>query len=245
MDMIQEGSLEGAGTGWPSVPKGKPMGKKISLVEQGDSEGNQLKKESLQSAEKRAATNEEFRNIVRLCRKKIRETKAQFDMNLATSVRDNKKSFYKYINNKKGGKENLHSLLDLRGNIVNRDEKAEVRKTYFASVFTSKTGGPQDNWPLELVERDRELNRPPVFQEEILSDILNHLDPHKSMGQEGIHPRVMREMVEELAKLLFIIYYQSQFSGEVPDDCKLANVTSPQSTKRAASRTLATTGLSA
>ncbi|RMC10206.1 hypothetical protein DUI87_13007 [Hirundo rustica rustica] len=45
------------------------------------------------------------------------------------------------------------------------------------------------------------------------------------MGPDGIHPRVMRELADELAKPLSIIYQQSWLTGEVPDDWKLANVT--------------------
>ncbi|KAJ7423671.1 RNA-directed DNA polymerase from mobile element jockey-like protein [Willisornis vidua] len=45
------------------------------------------------------------------------------------------------------------------------------------------------------------------------------------MGPDGIHPRVMRELAEELAKPLSIIFQQSWLSGEVPGDWKLANVT--------------------
>ncbi|GAB0191256.1 mitochondrial enolase superfamily member 1 [Grus japonensis] len=45
------------------------------------------------------------------------------------------------------------------------------------------------------------------------------------MGLGGIHPRVLRELVKELAKPLSIIYQQSWLTGEVPDDWRLANVT--------------------
>ncbi|KAJ7425527.1 hypothetical protein WISP_23088 [Willisornis vidua] len=109
------------------------------------------------------------------------------------------------------GKDNLYSLLDLRGNIVNLDkEKPEVLYSYIASVFTNKTG---------------EINNPSKFQEDTISDLLKHLDTQKSMGPDGIHPRVMRELAEELAKPLSIIYQYSWLSGEVPDDWRLANVT--------------------
>ncbi|KAJ7416490.1 rna-directed dna polymerase from mobile element jockey-like [Willisornis vidua] len=164
------------------------------------------------------ATHEEFRNIVRVCRKKIRETKVQFEINLATSVRDNKKHFHKYINNKRRGKENLHSLFNLRRNIVNLDEeKAEVLNFYFASVFTSKTG--------QLVDKDRKMNSTPKFQEDTISDLLQHLDPQKSRGPDGIHHSVMRELAEELAMTLSIIYQQSWVSEKVLNDWKLVNVT--------------------
>jgi len=68
-------------------------------------------------------TQEEYRVHVMLCREEIRNAKAQPELRLATVVRDNKKCFYKYIHKKKRAKENLHPLLDARGNIVNKDEK--------------------------------------------------------------------------------------------------------------------------
>ncbi|KFW70572.1 hypothetical protein AS28_01949, partial [Pygoscelis adeliae] len=66
---------------------------------------------------------------------------------------------------------------------------------------------------------------PPIIQEEAVNDLLHHLDTHKSMGPDGIHPRVLRELAEEVAKLLSIIYQQSWLTGEVPDNWRLANVT--------------------
>ena len=66
--------------------------------------------------------------------------------------------------------------------------------------------------------------RPPAIQERV-SDLLHHIDTHKSMEPDGIHPRVLKELSGVLAKLLFIIYQQSRLTGEVPTDWKLANVT--------------------
>ncbi|KAK4823615.1 hypothetical protein QYF61_004218 [Mycteria americana] len=58
-----------------------------------------------------------------------------------------------------------------------------------------------------------------------VNDLLCHLDTHKSMGLDGIHPRVLRELAEELAKPHSIIGQQSCLTGEVPDNWRLANVT--------------------
>ncbi|KAJ7413324.1 hypothetical protein WISP_91385 [Willisornis vidua] len=66
--------------------------------------------------------------------------------------------------------------------------------------------------------RDKKLDSPLVIQEETVSDLLSHLDLHKSRGPDGIHLRVMRELAEELAKLLSIIYQQYWFTGKDPDD---------------------------
>ncbi|KFQ39227.1 hypothetical protein N332_04863, partial [Mesitornis unicolor] len=65
----------------------------------------------------------------------------------------------------------------------------------------------------------------PITHEEVVSDLLHRLDIHKSMGPDGIHPRVLRELAEVLAKPLSIIYQQSWLTGEVPVDWRLTNVT--------------------
>ncbi|KAK1207000.1 LIN1 transcriptase, partial [Pygoscelis papua] len=171
------------------------------------------------------ATQEEYRDLVRSCREEMRKAKAQLERNLAAVVKDNKKSFYKYINDKKRAKENLHPLLDAGGNVVTEDEeKAEVLNAFFASVFNRQTSYPQGTRPPELEDRDGEQDEPPIIQEEAVNDLLCHLDAHKSMGPDGIHPRVLRELAEELAKPLSIIYQWSWLTGEVPDDWRLANV---------------------
>jgi len=64
----------------------------------------------------------------------------------------------------KEGQENLHSLLDARENIANKDkEKVEVLNAFFVSVFNSQTSYSQDTQPPVLEDRDGEQNKPPVI----------------------------------------------------------------------------------
>jgi len=58
--------------------------------------------------------------------------------------------------------------------------------------------------------------------------LLLHLDCHKSMGPDRLHPRVLRELVGVIAKPLSAIYQCSWLSGEVPEDWRLADMTSIQ-----------------
>jgi len=74
-----------------------------------------------------------------------------------------------------------------------------------------------------LEDREGEQNKTPIIQEEAVNDLLRHLDTHKSMGSDGI--QVLRELAEELAKPLSIIYYQSWLTREVPDGWRIAKVT--------------------
>ncbi|KAK4827350.1 hypothetical protein QYF61_017248 [Mycteria americana] len=79
--------------------------------------------------------------------------------------------------------------------------------------------------PPEPEDRDGDHNGAPIIQGEMVSDLLHHLDTHRSMGPDGIHARVLRELAEVLIKPISIIYQQSWLTGEVPVDWRLANVT--------------------
>jgi len=56
-------------------------------------------------------------------------------------------------------------------------------------------------------------------------DHLSNLDTHKSMGPDGMHPRLLRELADVVAAPLFIIFERSWRTGEVPEDWRRANVT--------------------
>lgn len=69
------------------------------------------------------------------------------------------------------------------------------------------------------------MSEAPIFQEDMISDLLCQLDTHRSMGPDGIHPRVMWEPTKVFTKTLSIICQQSCITGEVPAGWRLANVT--------------------
>ncbi|GAB0204012.1 mitochondrial enolase superfamily member 1 [Grus japonensis] len=169
------------------------------------------------------ATWEDYRDAARLCREKIHAAKAQLELKLASTVGDNKKGFFKYVNNKRRTRDNIGSLLDENGHLTNRDiDKAEMFNAFFTSVFNTDDGLWDPRCP-ELEDRDCGNNKLPA-DPEIVQELLLHLDAYKSMGPDGIHPRVLRELADVIARPLSIIFQWSWESGEVPVDWKLANV---------------------
>ncbi|GAB0195585.1 hypothetical protein GRJ2_002023800 [Grus japonensis] len=119
--------------------------------------------------------------------------------------------------------ENIGSLLDENGHLTNRDiDKAEMFNAFFTSVFNTDDRLWDPRCP-ELEDRDCGNDKLPA-DPKLVRDLLLHLDAYKSMGPDGIHPRVLRELADVIVRPLSIIFQQSWESGEVPVDWKLANV---------------------
>ena len=71
---------------------------------------------------------------------------------------------------------------------------------------------------------DCELNHITVNEDEIC-ELLDNLDPNKSAGDDGVHPKVLKECSKQLCTPLQIIFQLSLDSGIVPKSWKVATVT--------------------
>ena len=65
----------------------------------------------------------------------------------------------------------------------------------------------------------------PLVREEMIREYLGNINVHKSMGPDGMHPCVLRELAEVIAESLSTIFERSWRMGEVPEDWRIANVT--------------------
>ena len=90
--------------------------------------------------------------------------------------------------------------------MTTEDEKSEVLNAFLTSVFKSQTNYPQGTPHPDLEIWEEEQNKAPTVQVKTVRNLLPHLDCHMSMKPDGIHPRLLREMAEVIAKPLSTIY---------------------------------------
>ncbi|XP_073498545.1 uncharacterized protein [Phyllobates terribilis] len=100
-------------------------------------------------------------------------------------------------------------------------EKAELFNSYFASVFSQKENVTSTDlhYPFKGIEESKlSVNR------KIVREYLANINEFKSPGPDELHPRVLKEIVEEILEPLSIIFENSWRTGEVPEDWRRANV---------------------
>ncbi|PKU39612.1 rna-directed dna polymerase from mobile element hypothetical protein [Limosa lapponica baueri] len=98
-------------------------------------------------------------------------------------------------------------------------EKAEVLNAF----FSSKTSLQQD--ASEAAGKVWSKEDTPLVEEDQVRDCLSKLDVYKSMGPDGIHSHMLRNLADVIARPFSVMFAEPWQVGEVPEHWRKANVT--------------------
>ncbi len=215
-----------------NIPKTKPKNDNLAGKK---SKPLWMNKDAMQKVKKKYHAWKRYTNTKQYCdyqlyckarntaTSEVRKAKRLFEQKLASEIKDNPKSFWKYVRAKTKVKQGVSDLLKEDGSYAHSDsDKAEELNKFFASVFTmeSDTDIPDP----EPKHQGDNFSSMEVTKEEVMKK-LRELNPTKSPGPDGIHPKVLRETANVIAYPLSLVFNKSLSEGVVPEEWKIANVT--------------------
>ena len=105
-------------------------------------------------------------------------------------------------------------------------EQAWILKTQFHSVFSPKDTITAEEFELRCPPGPNLPDYPSCGDISITEDgvrkLLLNLNPNKACGPDGISPRLLKMVAEELTPALTLLYRISYFSSTLPKDWKQA-----------------------
>ena len=173
-------------------------------------------------AEKKKEYNRQRNKVRRLTRKAQKDKEKK----IANESKRNPKKFWNYVKSKLKTKPGISELLINETNknqetTKTDEEKAEVLSKFFTSVFTEE---PDGDLPKMDMKTEDKLGFFTISTEEVAKKLRNtRID--KSAGPDGIHPRILNELSEELSQPLAMLFNKTLVEGKLPQDWKIANIT--------------------
>ena len=148
-----------------------------------------------------------------------------YEAHLATKAKSDPKLIYAYVNRSES-KESVSAILDQERQLVTDKHRiCDILNNYFASVFvrpTDQTSFPKfDHRSSTQMLFDLDI----IVSETAVKSKLESLNVNKSAGPDRIHPYVLMNCAESLAKPIALLFKHSLTTGEVPAAWREANIT--------------------
>ena len=152
-------------------------------------------------------TQSKYKQIRNKVRKETRKINQSFQLELAKSCRENPKKFWQYINSKKKQANSIGDIEVINSSgekevIANDLDKSNVFANYFVKVYTIE---PDDD-PVLVCDVSHIIDNVTSscfndikFTVTIIKDKLLKLNVNKSPGPDNIHPRLLRELIDEIS----------------------------------------------
>ena len=167
-----------------------------------------------------------YKEALNLATTEIRKSKRTFEKKLAGNIKNDSNSFYAYVRSKQNVRDKVGPLENNRGNIISDGfQMAEVLNEYFSSVFItediSSLPVPFTKFEGNTSEHLGQLNVTP----EMIAKKIKKMKDNKSPGVDGIPPKLLKEIIEQISTPLAKLFNLSLEKGIVPSEWKEANIT--------------------
>ena len=153
--------------------------------------------------------------------REVKKAKRLKEIDLAKKSKTNPKLVYQYISSKTKNKDNIPDLDTPDGDTTKSDtEKAKVLNNFFGSVFNVEDNSEIPN--CDFIS-DTHINNIEITNDDVFK-VLKSLKVNKSPGPDGVHPKVLSELAQELCSPLKKLFDKTMREGKIPNKWKLAEV---------------------
>ena len=161
-----------------------------------------------------------YKEALNLATTEIRKSKRTFEKKLAGNIKNYSKSFYAYVRSKQNVRNQVRPLENNSENIISDGfQMAEVLNGYFSSVLTIEDISSLPV-PLTKFEGNKSEQLGQLFVK------IKKMKDNKSPGVDGIPPKLLKEIVEQISTPLIKVFNLSLEERIVPSEWKEANITS-------------------
>ena len=145
---------------------------------------------------------------------------------MADNIKNDSKSFYAYVMSKQKVRDKVGPLENNRGNIISDGfQTTEVLNEYSSSVFTTEDISSIPV-PLTKFEGNKSEHLGQLFvTPEIIANKIKKMKDNKSPGIDGMPPKLLKEIVEQISTPLAKLFNLSLEEGIVHSEWKEANIT--------------------
>ena len=155
----------------------------------------------------------------------IRNSKRSYEQKLAFTIKHDSKSFYAYVRSKQKVQDKVGPLEGSDGNIITEGFlMAENLNEYFSSVFTREDASALPVPETKFEGRESDYLEQLIVTPKMVAKKMRDMKENKSPGVDGIPPKLLLEIVEQISIPLATVFNLSIEEGVVPLEWKEANI---------------------
>ena len=164
-----------------------------------------------------------YRRSANRVKAEVRKAVRTFEKMIAMEAKKNPKAFFNYTRSKMKTRTGISDLEYPDGSMAHTD----VQRKQSCLTRISQTYSQKKTWPqyLRSSREHTESHSDITINDDMVAAVLGRLKPNKSPGGDGLHPRVLVELKNEMATPLRMIFTRSLHEGQLPPSWKEANVT--------------------